>query len=318
MRRLYLDNPVLRDVTENPELLKNCYNDFVQIFGRSFRGVKSYYLFFEFYGIKKDRLGISAEMLLWDFSDIRGNPTSTANVALIEQKCQDGIQNIDAHIHGQLYSLQNFLKEAIERRLRKMTEAGREIENVLFGDIRRLISEDFDAFVVEAKGYLVWDVFCGISPKGLRTDLLRQKQLGHWYHAWQNGLVLPLGKIIDDQAKYYDMSFESYFKGYEDMVDAEMITYLIFGYPIDGELERCDCLTYDRSAEISERIRLALGTISNLKASLKQHVDYKSGKAYCINKENGQICKDGKVCFSDVHEPIIPIELGYQVEQAKV
>jgi hypothetical protein len=312
MRRLYIDNPVLRDLTGNPEFLKNCYDDFVRIFGRSFKGVKSYYLFFEFYGIKKDWFGIPAEMLRWDFSDKRGSPTSVDYIAFIDQKCKEGIQRIDAHIGGRLQSLQNALKEVIARRLGEMTQTGEEIEKVLFGDIRHLINEDYKTFVSVAKGYLVWDAFCGVSPKKLCTSLLRQRQLSHWHHARQDGWVLPVGKIIDDHAKYYDMSFESYFKDYEDMVDAEMITYLMFGHPTDGELERCDCLTYDSSAEISERMRLSLGTISNLKATLNQDVQHKFGKAYCITKENGQICRDGKVSFSHVHDPIIPIELEYQ------
>lgn len=273
MKRLYLDNPVVRDLTERPEILKGCYEHFVQTFGRTFKVVKSYYLFFEFFGFTKDHLQILPEMLKWDFSEIKGKPSKDENRVLIDQKCKEGIDRLRLHINDKLISLQGFFQESIQRRLGEISsfQGAQELENKLFGDIRTLFATNFIGFINEATRYLVWDVFCGISPIGLSTELFRQRQLGHWYGAWEQGIVLPVGKIIDDHSKYYNMVFSNNFKNFEDMVDAEMLTYLTFGFPTDdGGLERCDGLTYDRTGSVAERVQLALGTISNIEGSLKK------------------------------------------------
>lgn len=283
MKRLYLDNPVVRDLTQRPEILKDCYEHFIQTFGRTFKVTRYCYLFFEFFGFKKDRLEILPEMLKWDFSRITGNPNNDENMVLIDQICEKGIESLRLHINGKLISLHELLKESIERRLSQISafHGAQEMEGKLFGGIRDLFKENFIDFVLEATRYLVWDVFCGICPIGLSTGLFRQRQLGHWYRAWKQGIVLPIGKIIDDHSRYYEISFSSYFKNFEDMVDAEMLTYVIFGFPSDGgEIERCDSLTYDMTSSVSERVRLALGTITNLENSLKRNIRYKSGKAY--------------------------------------
>ncbi len=73
------------------------------------------------------------------------------------------------------------------------------------------------------------------------------------------------------------MQFSSQLKNYEDMVDSEMLTYLILGAEIDGKLKEVLYITYPpkNKSALSQRIKLALGTVSNIESSIKREISKK-------------------------------------------
>ncbi len=162
---------------------------------------------------------------------------------------------------------------------------------------------DFAGFVKYATRYLSWDTFCGINPIGLSLKLIRQRQLGFWLQFWEEGIELPIGKIVDDQVGYYDLEFCSHFKEFEDMVDTEMHTHLIMGSKVDGELRPISAVAYpphDQQA-FEKRNALILGSITNIETSLQKTIAKRPGKLYQLDSKTH--------VFQEVFEPIFKIEL---------
>ena len=306
MRLLYLDNPVVRDLTDRPDTWNLLYDDFIENFGRSFQVIQSYYLFFEYIGFTKKELSLPPELIKIIFLEIRSKKITDEMITLIDKELEECVDQIHDYIRNKLYSLREFIEDLIQKRLNRISSfnGAIELEEKLFGNIRALFDQDCDGFVKDASRYLAWDEFCNISPEGFPKDILRQRQIGYWYQLWEEGIILPIGKIIDDVSSYYNMSFKSYFKGSEDMVDAEMLTFLIFGNPTEkGSIERCNCLTYDKGSQVSDRIELALGNIVNIEQSLGVNVQRNSGKVYCLSKD------DKEIKIEEFYEPLIPINL---------
>ena len=148
-----------------------------------------------------------------------------------------------------------------------------------------------------------WDIFCGINPIRLSPKLIRQRQLGIWHQFWENGLELPVGKIVDDQAGYYDMEFHSHFKEFEDMVDSEMHTHLIMGKKADGELRPIHVIAYPPHDQQSfeKRNALILGSITNIETSLQKTIAKCPGKLYQLDPNTH--------AFQEIFEPIFTIVL---------
>jgi hypothetical protein len=61
VKQLYFDNPVVRFLIESPETWKDLYDPFIKTFGRRFRPIQSYYLFFEYIGFTKKKLNIPSD-----------------------------------------------------------------------------------------------------------------------------------------------------------------------------------------------------------------------------------------------------------------
>lgn len=118
-----------------------------------------------------------------------------------------------------------------------------------------------------------------------------------------SGRRASVGKIVDDQAGYYDMEFHSHFKEFEDMSDTEMHTYLIMGRKIDGELRPVCTLAYpphDQQA-FEKRNALILGSITNIETSLQKTIAKRPGKLYQLDPKTH--------VFQKIFEPIFKIQL---------
>ena len=56
MRIIYPDNPVIRSLSDRPEVWNPLYDQFVKTFGRTFKPIQFYYLYFEYTGFTKKLL----------------------------------------------------------------------------------------------------------------------------------------------------------------------------------------------------------------------------------------------------------------------
>ncbi len=314
MELLYFDNPVVRSLMEIPQIWNDLHDPFIKTFGRRFRLVQSCYLFFEYIGFTKKKLKIPIELKKPTFDHqaelIKVDPDIPATinaevVALIDKNLGSAADAIDAHIATQLHTLQTTFEDLVTSREKRAStfKGAKELQKVLFGDIIDCMRADFAGFIKYATRYLSWDTFCGINPIRLSLKLIRQRQLGFWLQLWEAGVELPVGKIVDDQAGYYDMEFHSHFKEFEDMSDTEMHTYLIMGRKIDGELRPVCTLAYpphDQQA-FEKRNALILGSITNIETSLQKTIAKRPGKLYQLDPKTH--------VFQKIFEPIFKIQL---------
>lgn len=312
MQIIYPDTPVVRSLSDHPETWNALHDQFIQKFGRRFRSVQSYYLFFEYLGFTKKQLEIPTSLLKPQFDDLAIlaaiNPkkgVSEEEVGILDKQLCKIELDIASFINEKLLSMKTIFESLAEERMKRTSafKAAQELVDSLFGSMFVLIDQDYTTFAKYATTYLAWDVFCGIHPLELSIEAIRQRQLGYWMQRWEGGIKLPFGKIIDDQSNYYKMEFASRFKEFEDMVDSEMHTYLILGYEIDNQLHPIQCLTYppkDMQA-IPKRNELALGTVVNIQKTLKKDMLSFPGKIYCIDNSTHK--------FTEINEPMFLISL---------
>lgn len=312
MQIIYPDNSIVRLLSDNPEAWNTIYDQIIRKFGRGFRTVQSYYLFFEYIGFTKETLEIPSIFMKPNFDDIArlaamdlASNICANEITILDKNLKKVEDDITAHIRRKLPSLKPLLKTLIEERMKRTTpfEKVQRFVDSLFGNIFSLIEQDFDTFAENATTCLSWDVFCGINPLGLSLKIIRERQLGYWLRNWKQGIKLPLGKIIDDQSSYYAMDFTSHFKECEDMVDSEMHTLLILGYEIDEHIHPIHCITHppkDKSA-ISKRNELTLASIDNIEKSLSEEIRKFPGKIHSIDRVTHQI--------TETHEPMFLITL---------
>jgi hypothetical protein len=309
MKRIYFDNSIVKDFARTPELWDSFYDEFIEHFGRTFHPIESYYLFFEYIGFHKDRLKIpSALVNCIKFEPLLKKDITPDDIHSMDTVLDNTVNSIEQHIESKLFALESFIKGLVEEASQRVSSfiGAQKLHEKLFGRISTLVAEDFPRFVKEAKLYLIWDVFCTITPEGISVKNLRERQLGYWMTFWEGGYTYPFGKIIDDHSEYYEISFsnKSLFKNYEDMVDAEMLTYVVLGIPTeDGTIDRCYCLTYDSHTQTSERIRLALGSVNNIEQTLEKTLKKVTGKTYRL-KKNGH-----KIMIDYINEPLFVIPL---------
>lgn len=314
MNSLYFDNPVVKSLIETPETWNAFYDEFVKTFGRTFRPIKSCYLFLEYIGFTKKLLQIPSELTQPIFEHgeklAKVNPAilGTINdevIDLIDKNLSKLVKAIDAYIEAQVQTLQATFEDLISIRERQISSflGAQELHKVLFGDIIEFMRTDFIGFTKYVTRYLSWDVFCGVTPIGLSLRFVRERQLGYWYQFWEEGVELPAGKIFDDQAGSLDMEFQSHFKNFKDMVDAEMHTYLIVGNRVDHELRPIYAFAYsphDQEA-FAKRNELILGSITRIEQSLNKTLEKRPRKLYQLDSQTH--------AFQAIFEPIFKILL---------
>lgn len=314
MKVIYPDVSIIRTFTDQPQVITHeIYNKLAAEFGRTWICFSSYYLFFEYIGFTKKELALPPCLknpYLIDTSllaAIKDREITDSDVAKLDKALADITITAKKHIREGLYSLKDTIKSLIQERETRISEfnGAKELVKAFFGEILKLINEDYDKFIENATWYLSWDVYCSIDPVRLNKKHLRQRQLGEWYQLWESGAELPFGKIIDDQCEYYkgvDSSAAS-FKNFEDMVDAEMHTSVILGHRHQGKLCKVHALTYPPkgSDAIPERIKLALGSIRNIEATRDIKIEKQFGEVIVLAPESYDIL--GR------HSPQYPIYL---------
>ncbi len=293
MKYVYLDSPLVRSLADLPETWNKLYDAFIKEFGRRFKPISSYYLFFEYIGFTKKHLAIPiifTEPHFFpskEFKKIKPIKVNQEEIQVLDRNLREIAAGISIYLKQKIYTLRNVFEQLIQEREKRISSfrGTKDLIDCLFGDIFLLVQNDFEKFVEYATTYLSWDVFCGIRPKEPPLDIIRERQLGFWLNHWEQGRDLPFGKIIDDQSKYYCMDFASPFKEFEDMVDSELHTYLILGYRMNGETHPIQGLGYppkDPDA-LSKRNELALGTVNNIQRALGRELNKFPGKLYSLD-----------------------------------
>lgn len=293
---VYLDNRVVRELIEKPEIRIELFDDFCRHIGRRYQPIPSYYLFFEYIGFHKTKLEIPKDLqapTLPFLQKLKKENLSKDELATIDQELIKAHSSIKEHVNAKFYTLITHFKHLIKvrevrlkiiKRKFKKEQDGMELHEILFAGIINLFRKSLPEFVERASEYLAWDIFCTLNPPGVSTPRLRQRQLAHWFKMHQDGITLPFGKLIDDHAGYYNMKFDSNYKSYEDMVDSEALTYLVTGLKdADHQILAIKYVTFDASNEIGERIQLGLGTLQNIEQTLSVCIPKQTGKAYLLD-----------------------------------
>ncbi|NGX32559.1 MAG: hypothetical protein K1060chlam4_00607 [Candidatus Anoxychlamydiales bacterium] len=312
MKSIYPDIQIIRALSDRPELWDKFYDQFIKIFGRSFKLVQSYYLFFEYLGFTKGQLELPSVFITPHFVDasklsaININKLSEENILILDKNLIEIEFSIEIYIKLKLNSLKPLFKRLVKERQKRISsfKTAQELVNSLFGNIITLIENNFEEFVKYATTYLTWDAFCSINPYKIPLKIIRERQLGFWLQRWEQGTKLPFGKIIDDQSDYYKINFTSRFKNFEDMADSEMHTYNILGYEKDNEIHPVDCLTHppkDKNA-ILDRTRLVLASIDNIQKTLKKEIPKFPGKIYTLDEKTFIITEINEPMFSIILE----------------
>jgi hypothetical protein len=99
MQNIYFDNNMIRHLSKNPEYFDTIYDIFVFDYGKSFKSVQSYYLFFEYYGLSN--LKLNAPKNKFDFK---------INDQIV---AENNINNIDTYIVDYFNSAYASLQEPI-------------------------------------------------------------------------------------------------------------------------------------------------------------------------------------------------------------
>lgn len=303
---VYFDNFVAKMLLEDPNCWNFLWDNFIAEFGLSMRPISSYYLFFEYFGFTKKNLE-KPNRDMFQFRDIRNVKRARNEIQKIDRVLQQYWENACCDLEIQMSSsaVKKSLNDSVAKGIARISlfDKSQELKECLFGNILNLYEDDYSSFAQKAADFLAWDYFCNISAEGISTDLLRQRQLAFWLQQWDQRTIRPFGKLIDDFPGYYDIKLDknTYFDGLGDMVDSEIITYLIMGLFSDNskKTETVSILTCDPSVNIQERIELGLGNLMNMEGTLKRKISRCFGKVYRLNKDTFAI--------DQFFEPQLPI-----------
>ncbi len=295
---IYPDNSVLQSIMRNSKVHDLLYDWSVREFGISWEFIQSNYLFLEYIGFHKSHLEIPKSLLLItppsDFKNIKS--ITPKNIKDHEVVQLDGIyvahfKILQSHIKEKLLKLEDTIKKLYKNTELKspnnerLGASSNNLAHACFGQIIALLNTDFPEFVENLSLDLAWDVFCGISIKNLDVATQRYRQFVFWLYELydQYKIVFPFAKIIDDLFKNHDI----YLKNYEDMVDAELLTYAILGRPVQLEQNKpVVALTYDDPIKMKNRKDLGVKIVFEFEKRLKTIIRKSSGKIYCLDREN--------------------------------
>jgi len=304
---LYFDNPVARDLIEHPEHWNELRDALLPIHGNSFEPYKSFYLFFEYLGLKKKLLN-KLDLTPLQFKNVKDYAYAEKNASNIASSIDPHFKEAQEAIKQQLLSDDKkiiLLNAISDKKKHEHNFIGSfELRENLFRTFLDDIDNDYPQFAEYASLYLAWDYFCSISPTGINLKILRQFQLRLWISIFkEHGTILPLGKLCDDfrfrglkiKHSYRASLQKSKEATLEDMVDSEAITAVLF--------EKVVFLTYDSPDTIRERIKTMHGIKLEVEQTLNISIPTNFGKVYCLSRPP-------KIKIVDCIEPMIVIPMG--------
>ena len=294
---IFFDNTVVKKLLEQPKYWNSFSDNFFVKFGESIRPLYSYYLFFEYFGLKKEK-----------FLNISSSPLKFQKIKQINEiglTLDNYFEHLCDNIKNQLSM--NTIKGIIEIHINQRTayrsyfDGSNDLYKILFQKIIELFYSDYNGFIEQSATFLAWDYLCDINPEYISIEKLREIQLNIWLQLHDLKVILPFGKIIDDISPF-KLIKNSKFKGGEDMVDSEALTYLLMGY-IDEHniIEPVNILTYDNPINWQQRIQLGSAHLNYINNVLNKKLNNKVGKIYCLHKNAFMI--------NQVYEPEISILL---------
>lgn len=180
MKFLYFDTPLIRSLSDRPEVWDQLYDPFIRIFGHEFKPIESFYLFFEYIGFTKKRLEVPQIFKKPHLSEseklAKIDPhlriVKEEDIDILDKSLNDLLREMTVYSEEKLFFLQKTIIELIEERKRRISSSPfpQMLVNSLFGNIFFLAETDFFEFVKYASRYLSWDIFCSIQPSGLSLN----------------------------------------------------------------------------------------------------------------------------------------------------
>jgi hypothetical protein len=296
---LFLDNNVINRLCEGPEKWNQLFDLVIKRIGSEYQVIGSIFSLLEYIGFTKKLLNIPPELrsVIWPKSkgvkNFRDDDDAILELNGMMEKC---FQSIFEHIRVTMPTLKNRMLELWDDKRVISWEGSDELRQVLFGDLVVNLKENPSLFEDQATILLAWDAFCGVQTQKVSLRDVRQLQLRYWLKHYDEGLLLPFGKITGDLCDFFKMNFSSFFRPSEDMVDSELITYATVGYRIGKENHEVSCLSLDPEKTVVERFRLGLGALGQIERVLGVELNCKSGDIYCPKDRDGSMSLDHCVC----------------------
>lgn len=290
MRRLiYLDSLVVRrlvlvDLHYSSIQRQNLINFYKENFGISCHLIKCPYLFLEFIGVTKEKLGINNNPSFSIEEKLNHNSITDFQVDEIDKILVKELKKITNHVTARIIKSRKIIKERLKATTDRFQRDAfsHKIIDKCFHEYIWLFKNGFQEFVRVFAKALSWDVFVTFQSNNLK--FLRERQLGYWHQNYND--TYPFGKIADDLISYFKHDFpKSNFmlKTREDMVDSKMMTLAVTGNTYNGNIRRVDTVTFDTNVT-DERLKLALGIISSIEKSLDITIPKKFGHTYCLTE----------------------------------
>lgn len=281
---IFLDNSLARNLMWEPEKVWNQWNDALSDkLGQDLQFTVSYYLFFEVIGFAQRKHLVKPDENIFQFEKsikIKYVFSEADRIGQLMNLYWESAQN---NIYNQLLNKEDDLIAMKDHQFSKVSEfdGSNDLKNILFESILKLFEEDFQEFAKVASIYLAWDYFCNINVSGISRSDFRKYQLDVWVQCYENGLILPLSKIIDD---IDEVSLESSRFHPGDLVDAEALNFLIVGCQNQNkEYEPIHFMTYDSPQVMKNRIQLARKIFK--KYGLEARVKLCFGLVWCFNHD---------------------------------
>lgn len=287
-----MDNNITKPQLKNPVLNWNNFNDcLVETTGSNkITFIQSWYAFLEFAGLTKKyfkkilkiQLNNRLSIEYWKKTEFKNN---NEHINKLNHFLNEIFIEKAHHIEKKLNEHKSELLNAIKKNdeFLKNWIGKKELIDTLFKDILNLSENDYPLFAKELARTLTWDWFCCITIENINVFTLRKIQIGIWYHLFKRKLTFPLGKLIDDLENSNEILTRknSNFKNKKDMVDSEMITYLILGY----EKQKITVFTQDNYEVINQRLALTKAAIAKIETILKVKIKQFHGKVYYLDKD---------------------------------
>ncbi|MCK4517530.1 hypothetical protein KAT92_02050 [Candidatus Babeliales bacterium] len=293
MSFVYPDNNIIKIMRRDPKASDQLHDWSIKKFGRSWEIIPSYYSFFEYIGFHKNELNIPQKILQPKTGITQ---ISSKTIRELEEEFSTIQESLLVFVKTKLFSLKPKLNDLLEKqnaenpnnkyfkmKSKNHYNISNGIEQGFFGEIIQQLKNSFPEFVEVSASYLSWDIFCGISLKGLNVESQRKKQFGFWLQNYEQGIMLPFAKIMDD---LINSPKGICLKNNEDMVDAEMLTYAILGYRTKpNEIKPVAILTYDDKTVTNKRIENLKKCISKIENVLGKTIQKSPGIIYCLDPE---------------------------------
>jgi len=313
---IYPDNSVAQRCLEDPAFYLKMRAQLQEVFGFQPKYVVSYYLFFEYFGLRGLKIARPND-IVEKFKRPKGQTVSMDQLikeipVLFDQLFDEGVNMV----RNDLLLKEAKIKELIAERESREAQGTLELKDSLFGAVLGECLNDFSSFAYAMALHFIWDFHCQMNVSGYLSRDIRQLQLKFWNDFRNKGWVFPLGKIADDfVGEHIDMTLldnTEFHSG--DWVDTEGITRALIGYSgyVDNKLEPVCFITFDNHENVKQRLKLELGALKNFEDSTKKYsdkgcpgivpvkIDRVQGLVCCIDRDSGAIIETYEPRFEEI------------------
>ena len=267
MKKIVIDNPVAKNLLRHP----NPIEFFNLIFPENIdiETLASFCLFHEYLGLQK-KLCPNIQL---NFNKI----IKTENDHLkYNSECGKFIDDIFNEITSDIYAKLINLHAQIHKQLidERLHNPNKEIENFLFKNIIHLLENNYETFASLSSFHLSWNYFNNISIPNYNIQILRQQQLHIWWQLYNQNIILPFGRIIDDLEEHNNAAYDGVIG---DLVDEEGIINII--------LNATDFITYDKPDVCLQRFNASENILKMIEQTENIKIPRSYGTIICLEND---------------------------------